>query len=1154
MKKDTLQKILSACMAFVFIFCSFGADALAAVLTLPSSTQVIGEQAFYGVTSLDEVVVPEGATEIQSGAFAHSSLNSIELPESLSYIADDAFEGVEGLTVTAPEGSYAAEWWEGQQTRTDFEYIITDGKCTITGYTGTENIVDIPAYIEGFPVVSIANHAFYKNTDLIVVFFPENLTTIESYAFSGCTQLSAIYFPASLQVIEQMAFADCTSLTALILSGEIQSLGENAFSGCIAMTNVSIQGDKIQNIGDNVFYGCNQLTRVELPDSIHSIANSAFPLNKNLLIVCSIYSYAAGWATDNGFSLECSDDVTPLSYFGFQPHSYRPGVGTGYAGIEKWRDPNGEVQNVVIPSDYWGAVSDHPEAINFTIESIDSRAFESCQTVKSITIPETVYRIRASAFINCKNLRVVVIPSSVTSISSYDIFEYCNNITIYGHAGSYAESYANNNNITFKPVLSVLSGEIIEPTITPTISPSPAPLPTPAVTIEITDTPEMRYVNQFFNEDGSLTELGLRLYKWLDMDERSVTDRLNSGYLMLEEEYLHQEDTFLGELYVLAANEVLEVVSTWGLNYVEDFANHAAMTTKFGSRGAYAVPYYQQLCDIYLSFLQSVEQEISTMEIALSTIVEFIGDGQIAYIQSIPETIDLIKQTPLWNQLSVSKRYALENAQKKLKQEFPSLETSSYQALIDEIGIEFSFASTAVSWYEVFANYQTLSHAQQLYMSAFSSATNDHLNALMVLRKKIHDYSNLSNSELANIDAAIGALICDIFASRNNHMEAVVQADWNTKLNSVKPLTNALCNTVDLFNLPILSFKSVLSKFMSLKTLASVSTVADIGSFVLSAISNDYLDFRKSTEVIYNLKSALTESMFQLLNDYQLNPTHSKAVTIINSLQLLKQMKLSGEEAVGLHYLTSYAKKLGIANSPAAMAILWNELMHCNALDGYNFDASLYIEPIETIYENDAVTSSNYIPELNQGSIDYTIVSTPIAYYKCTSDVSYQGVELKSTPSGFYVHASPNKWSPSDAYLKEITFMAPTTIVTIRKLGEEQGTTPSMSQSELEALIKEVQDNPLALGASETLRDLHLHRANEYVYRHGSTEVRISEEDFNKYLAAEILVKELLNKYQNTSALDYANHQIEERLIWTRITNGYINSLPMFDPYDNYLD
>ena len=73
-------------------------------------------------------------------------------------------------------------------------------------------------------------------------------------------------------------------------------------------------------------------------------------------------------------------------------------------------------------------------------------------------------------------------------------------------------------------------------------------------------TNQMHYVNQFFNEDGSLSEIGLELYKWLDMSKRDTVDRINSGYLMLEQEYLYHQDTLFQAGFVTFANEILETI------------------------------------------------------------------------------------------------------------------------------------------------------------------------------------------------------------------------------------------------------------------------------------------------------------------------------------------------------------------------------------------------------------------------------------------------------------------------------------------------------------------------------------------------------------------------------------------------------------------
>ena len=83
-------------------------NAVADNLLLPNSLSVIEDEAFYNNKSIYTVELPQGIQKIKPKAFGNSALRYINLPDSLTFIAADAFD--KGVTVTANSGTYAYEW------------------------------------------------------------------------------------------------------------------------------------------------------------------------------------------------------------------------------------------------------------------------------------------------------------------------------------------------------------------------------------------------------------------------------------------------------------------------------------------------------------------------------------------------------------------------------------------------------------------------------------------------------------------------------------------------------------------------------------------------------------------------------------------------------------------------------------------------------------------------------------------------------------------------------------------------------------------------------------------------------------------------------------------------------------------------------------
>jgi len=243
-------------------------------LVLPASLDVIEEEAFMGATSIGYVIVPEGTSAIKARAFANSSLTGIDLPVSITSIADDAFSGCGDFTVNAPEGSFAYNWCvekgyiEGEAP-VEGDFVIEeieDGGYAINGYNGTDTVVTIPAEIDGKRIVAIGYKTF-ANSNIEKVVISEGIRDIFSRTFENCDSLTEIQFPSTLEYISYKAFADCDSLTSVVFPEGMRTVGEESFRGCDKLASVVLPSS-IEYIEYAVFENCESLTGVTFASGI----------------------------------------------------------------------------------------------------------------------------------------------------------------------------------------------------------------------------------------------------------------------------------------------------------------------------------------------------------------------------------------------------------------------------------------------------------------------------------------------------------------------------------------------------------------------------------------------------------------------------------------------------------------------------------------------------------------------------------------------------------------------------------------------------------------------------------------------------------------------------------------------------------------------
>ena len=350
--------------------------------------------------------------------------------------------------------------------------LISEGEYTVSGIgTCTDTEILIPTTYNGLPVVSVEASAFLNNTAITSVVLPDSITSIGEKAFNGCESLTSVMFGKNSQLssIGPGAFNYCYSLESITIPESVTNIGSEAFNYCCGLRSVTFgENSQLTSIGDYAFLGCYSLESITIPASVTSIGEWAFVECYRLVEVWNLskLNITAG-SEDNGYvgyyakrvetepsesyvytdengyviyydgkvkalinytgnetKLTIPDDITELNCFAlsdcynitsvtFGENSQLTSIGDG---AFNWCE---SLESITIPDG---------------IKSIGNHAFAGCSALESITIPDSVLSIGDSAFAECTALESITIPDSVLSIG-YSAFEGCTalkNITIPG--------------------------------------------------------------------------------------------------------------------------------------------------------------------------------------------------------------------------------------------------------------------------------------------------------------------------------------------------------------------------------------------------------------------------------------------------------------------------------------------------------------------------------------------------------------------------------------------------------------------------------------------------------------------------------------------------------------------------------------------------
>ena len=243
---------------------------------IPDGVTHIADDAFQGNRKVTSIILPNSVTSIGVSAFAGCSrLETITIPNSVTSIGEQAFSSCSKLkSIVIPDsvtsiGKQAFWGCTGLKNITIPDSVTSIGEWAFHDCTGLKSVT-IPD-----SVTSIGEWAFRGCSGLETIIIPNSMTSIGVSAFAGCTGLKSITIPDSVTSIEKSAFRGCSNLESISLPESVTSIGEWAFEGCTGLKNIIIP-DSVTSIGGWAFEGCSNLESISLPDSVTSIGDCAF--------------------------------------------------------------------------------------------------------------------------------------------------------------------------------------------------------------------------------------------------------------------------------------------------------------------------------------------------------------------------------------------------------------------------------------------------------------------------------------------------------------------------------------------------------------------------------------------------------------------------------------------------------------------------------------------------------------------------------------------------------------------------------------------------------------------------------------------------------------------------------------------------------------
>ncbi len=251
---------------------------------------------------------------------------------------------------------------------------------------------------------------------------PYGVEMIDANVFAEQKGIRHIVFPPTLETIEADAFYGCPDLESVEFYGGVWNIGNRAFCACPSLKQVNLPAC-LQKIGDYAFADCPS-AKISVRDRVSIIGIAAFngcnrvsidlrnqyyTVHSNCVIRNSDCSIVSAF---QNCSMPPLQNLCRIGDYAFE----------GCDSIIRLDIPNG-VTHIGV-----GAFSScsrlEEVCLPASIEVIGKMAFKKCSNLQTVQMQDGVTTIDAQAFADCTRLKNITIPKTVTSRAK-DAFVDC---------------------------------------------------------------------------------------------------------------------------------------------------------------------------------------------------------------------------------------------------------------------------------------------------------------------------------------------------------------------------------------------------------------------------------------------------------------------------------------------------------------------------------------------------------------------------------------------------------------------------------------------------------------------------------------------------------------------------------------------------------